>query len=123
MTFSVPCTFSGLTLTADKGGALRFRTRTELTDAEVTAMKNAFQSEGVLVFADSPLSPSELADAQDKRTAQDRKKPSQLLRDVLYQAWKKGVRVEPGEDSEHYYRRRVLTFKAIVLEEMAEAEG
>lgn len=122
--FSLPCTFSGLTLTADKGGALRFRSRAELTDAEVTAMKNAFQTEGVLVFADGPLSRDEVAELADKGPRDGKQRTaSQELRGALYVAYRNNVAVLAGETWEHYYRRRVLTMKARVLEEIQEAEG
>jgi len=72
--FSIPCTFSGLSLTLDKGGALRFRTRQELSDEDVTALKNSFQSEGIVVFADAPLSSEEQIEVSDKSTKIEGKK-------------------------------------------------
>jgi len=124
MNFSIPATLASYTPTADKGIAIRFRSRQELGPEGFAKIHAAYQQEGVVIFAQGELSPEELETAKAQRDLRGVKgtkerTPSEELRAVLYRAWQEGIgKQTSNEDAEHYYRRRVLTFKALVLEEL-----
>jgi hypothetical protein len=125
MNFSIHSQFSGLSLNADKGATLRFRTHPETTRENLEAMHESIHTDGMLVWVEAQPSAEELAELAATTPDSKGRTPSKEFRAVVYRAYESGATVKlslectPSEEQfETFYKRIMYTLISQVREGM-----